>query len=413
MTDPISRRPAPGPTRTSDDARAAAKRGGSTPSEKPTAKPPASTAPAPDAAAVGTRRTERSGRTVLDRRDDASPTPTRTRSGKPLGTEHRELARLALDTRGGTRLVPGDDRRWDPRDDDLTGARNAHHSNSPEQMREALEHDYNWLEGDLRVDDDGELVMAHDSSEEGAGLTLDEWLTIGGASERGLKVDVKEDEALPALLDALEASDIPDGRLMINVQARQVDEDSMRAMRERFPDAWLAPNPRIREGRGYDDASLDEVARLADAAGGRISFPIRWDIASQGAIEHLKPHGRVSIWTADSQGTPDDRVQATSDLRRQGVDGVIDLGSPLTRWESVQTRFVDIWESEPVRGARDVVDTVGDGVGWVVVEGGDLVDAGIDLGSDVASDGLDLAGDLAGGARDLASDIPGIGGLFD
>jgi glycerophosphoryl diester phosphodiesterase len=304
------------------------------------------------------------------------------------------------------------ERAWDPASDDLTTARNAHHSNTPAEMLEALEGDHDWLEGDLRVDDAGTLVMAHDSDQEASGLTLEQWLAVGAAGERGMKVDVKEDAAIPELLDALEASGIPDGRLMINVQAGQVDEATVRAMRERFPDAWLALNPRSREGRGYAAQDLREVTDLADAAGGRVAFPIRWDIASDEAIQTLEAHGKVSIWTSAAQGTPDDRDAETRALRERGVEGVIDLGDPQTRWQRVQERLLDIWESDQVRGARDVLRTGWD-VAGTTIEIADSVrravptsvpDA-VHTGIDVASDAWDIGTDIADGIR---SRIPGL-----
>jgi hypothetical protein len=251
-------------------------------------------------------------------------------------------------------------------------------------MATALKGSYNWLEGDLRVDRDGTLAMAHDAGKESSGLTLDEWLAIGAASGRGMKVDVKEAEAIPKLLDALEASDIPDGRIMLNVGAAQVDESLVREMRQRFPDAWIALNPRIREGRGYQQRDLDEITRLAGVAGGRVAFPIRWDIASDHAIQQLLPHGRVSIWTSSSQGTPGNTAATERSLRERGVDGVIDLGPPSSTVERVQQRAVDIWESAPSRTARSAVDAA-----------------------------TDVGGDVLRGAGNLASRVPVVGGLFD
>lgn len=247
-------------------------------------------------------------------------------------------------------------------------------------MREALEGDNNWLEGDLRVAGDGRLVMSHDADKEDEGLELQEWLAIGGAGARGLKVDVKENEAIPELLDQLEASGIPDGRIMLNVGASALDEQAVRDVRARFPEAWIALNPRAEEGRGYHDEDLAEITALADAAGGRVAFPIRWDIASDEAVKALKPHGRISIWTSASQGTPDDAAAETASLRERGVDGVIDLGPPTGTVAQLQQRLLDAWGSGPVRGARDI-----------------------------AGGAADAVGDVANGARDLVDDAPLIG----
>lgn len=263
---------------------------------------------------------------------------------------------------------------WDPESDDLTTGTNAHRTNTLEELKRELHTGANWLEGDLRVDERGTLVMAHDADQESAGLTLEQWLQAGRASEHGMKVDVKEREAIPGLLDALERSGIPDGRLMINVGELPVDQ--LHEIRQRFPDAWLALNPMIEED-GYHLQDLQRTSKLADAVGGRIVFPIRWDAATDEAIAALTPHGKVSIWTARSQGTPDDTEAETRRLRARGVDGVIDLGPPLSFAERIMKHAFAVWQSDPVRGARN------------------LVDAGLDA------------------AREGAARLPVIGGWFD
>lgn len=273
---------------------------------------------------------------------DASADASRTR-------EVASLTALARSTRAA--------RGWNPAQNDLTTGRNAHRTNTLDEMRAGLEGDHNWLEGDLRVRADGTLVLSHDADKTDRGLTLDEWLRIGGASERGLKIDVKEPAALPGLLDAIAASGVPDGRIMLNVAG--VSEREVREMRERFPDAWLALNPAL-SGHGYRDEDLEEVGRLADAAGGRIAFPVRWDCVDDRVIAALKPHGKVSIWTDNSQGTPDNTEAERSRLIERGVDGVIDLGPPQGWWDKLKVKGFDLWESNAVRGGIEVAK---DGVG--------------------------------------------------
>jgi hypothetical protein len=170
----------------------------------------------PDRGGETTLNAVRAGiRSKLDAMDRA-PTPERS----PVV---QELVDKARSTRTG--------REWDV-DAPLVTGRNAHKTNTPDEMRDELGKDFNWLEGDLRLDKDNIPVMSHDEEDEGAGLKLDEWLAIGGAGERGLKVDVKEAEAIPKLLEKLEASDIPDGRIMLNVSTSQVDADDVRDMRK-------------------------------------------------------------------------------------------------------------------------------------------------------------------------------------
>jgi hypothetical protein len=112
-------------------------------------------------------------------------------------------------------------------------------------------------------------------------------------------------------------------------------------------------------------------------------------------IAALKPHGKVSIWTSTSQGTPDDAAAETQRLRDRGVDGVIDLGPPLSTKEQVLKRALDVWESDPVRGARDVAQT-----------GVDIAESGLQTAGDIAGAGVDIA-------REGASHLPVVGGWFD
>ncbi len=291
-------------------------------------------------------------------------------------------------------------------------------------MREALEGDNNWLEGDLRVNGDGDLVMAHDADKEGDGLTVEEWLAIGGAGQRGMKIDVKEYEAVPELLDAIEASGIPDGRIMLNYGTGGVSEDEARDMRERFPDAWMAINPAAPDRNGgYDDESLETATDMADAVGGRVVFPIRWDLASDEAIQQLKPHGKVSIWTAKTEGTPGDTAGERQRLLDRGVDGVIDLGPPQSILENISERAKDIWNSGPVGGARDGAGAIGgffgDVGGWAGDRGsdlwngaGNLFSGARDRGGDLLSGAGDLGGDLLDGAGDALDDAPLVGRFF-
>ncbi|MCW2921808.1 MAG: hypothetical protein JWL76_1682 [Thermoleophilia bacterium] len=435
MSQPVgSPRPVVTPTRTKTSSATPTKSGTKSPAPKPartdTDQPVPRGSGGPNGATTGATKTRVATPTKV--RSTATPTkvrtatPTKANPSAPLSDRAKELRDLALETRRGRLLVPLDGRVWDPDNDDLTKAHNAHHSNTPEEMRDALEHDYNWLEGDLRVDARGELVMAHDSDKKDSGLKLDEWLAIGGAGERGLKVDVKEAEAIPKLLETLEASDIPDGRIMLNVSTSQVDADDVREMRRRFPDAWLALNPSPGDDNDYGPDDLKQVTDLADTAGGRVAFPLRWDLVTDDVIETLKPHGKVSIWTSKSEGTPDHPGSETRKLRDRGVDGVIDLGPPQSVVENLAERGQDLWESGPVRGARDLIGGIpgalGDAWGgvkhlgsWFGDRGSDALDFGgdvIDGAGDVLDSAGDLGGDILSGAGDIAEDLPLVGGIF-
>ncbi len=213
---------------------------------------------------------------------------------------------------------------WDNTRYSLDGATNAHRSNTVEESDEALGHDTDWLEGDIRgeIDHPERLEARHDQGrEDGDNLTFDQWLDRGLASGRGLKLDIKEPERTPQILDELEARGVPDERLMFNLGADDIARYGPE-IRERFPDAILAINP----GRqGLTPEGLAQMARLADELGGQSTFVIREDLLSDQAVAALQGHGSISIWNDPSrpaQGSIDER---TASLRERGVDGVIDL----------------------------------------------------------------------------------------
>jgi len=285
---------------------------------------------------------------------------------QPIGTRSTTGAsQILLDLGRKTRDAA---HTWDPAAALATG-RNAHRTNTEAEMGHALGNDYNWLEGDLRVGAHGELVMAHDKGDEGDGLTLDQWLEIGGESGRGLKVDVKEKAAIPALLDALEASGIPQGRLMLNFE---VETDSDRGknpqevaeIRARFPEMWLALNPGHVDGDGYDDETYAGLTAAATAAGDHhITFPTRSDRLTDEGIERLAPHGDVSVWvrSKDEIHSIDDYAAATTAWRERGVTGVIDLGPIRSPIGAITAPFLEIATNARGIGATVLpvlVDTV-------------------------------------------------------
>lgn len=275
-----------------------------------------------------------------------------------LDPETLELREHAIDTIGGSRLRSRDDRAWDPSLDSLTTARNAHRTNTADEMHDALGDDYNWLEGDVRLTDDDEVVMAHDAEDREHGLTLERWLAIGADGARGLKLDLKDHDSLPAVLDALEVSGIPDGRIMVNVGELPLSE--LGEIRKRFPDAWIALNPTRDDDDTYSPDSIARITELADQLGGRITFPIRWDIATDDVIQALKPHGSVSIWTSRTGGTPNDTDTERQRLLDRGVDGMIDLGEPAGFLLRIGQWALDLWNSDPVDGVRELVDDAGE-----------------------------------------------------
>ena len=210
----------------------------------------------------------------------------------------------------------------------LSEARNAHSTNTRADFEAALAHGYNFLEGDVRValNPPHALQMRHDRGDEpGDNLSLDEWMKRGTASGRGLKLDVKETDRMPELLDAVAAAGVPEGRLMINLG----DGDMRRwgpLVRERFPGATLACNPPAGERDGkLSSRQVEAMASLARSLGGPVTFVVRLDLLTDAAIRTLSPLGPVSVWNDPGRPAPADLVQAERALRERGVTGVVDL----------------------------------------------------------------------------------------
>src|SRR5438270_4687281 len=85
----------------------------------------------------------------------------------------------------------------------LSEGKNAHKTNTREQFDAAMKDGtFNWFEGDVRKELHGDRVeMRHDTTPEpGDNLTLKEWLALGKASGRGLKLDVKDGFELPEII---------------------------------------------------------------------------------------------------------------------------------------------------------------------------------------------------------------------
>ncbi len=213
--------------------------------------------------------------------------------------------------------------------------RNAHHSNTVGEMREALEGDYDWLEGDVRRDPP---VMGHDmfSSD---GLPFEDWLQIGGASGRGLKIDIKERGSIDGIIEAIEASDVPQHQLMFNLDAitgpggsgTNATPDDVRRLREAFPDAHIAIGAKTgatEPGTTYTEAQVSEMIALAEDVGGSVFFPLRAELVTPQIVERLEAHGNVSIWNSPSSYPLDgpDAIAAEAErFREMGVEGIIDL----------------------------------------------------------------------------------------
>jgi hypothetical protein len=299
--------------------------------------------------------------------------------------EVRHLIDLAKKTRAG--------HTWNP-DAPLIDGRNAHRTNLPNEMEAGIKGDFNWFEGDLRVDSHGTPVLSHDTDTESDGLKLNDWLAIGKASRRGLKFDVKESTAMPGLVKTLqEHKEIPQGRIMMNVGAGDVAAaGGAKRLRAALPKAWMAINPSTNESGHYDAASLKSSIEMAKEMGGRIAFPIRWDIADDATIKALKPYGKISIWTAKSEGTPDDPEAERQRLIDRGVDGVIDLGEPSPWYQKAFQHLKDLTETS---AGRHLIEWGKGGID-LARQGGHLVQQGLHDGIELGKAGLHAATEGAG-----------------
>lgn len=269
---------------------------------------------------------------VVDRGEDAVGA-----AGSATRDEFFEPARLSDAQRGellglAEEAATGDRSREDV---PLNEQRNAHHSNTVDEMREALEGDYDWLEGDVRRDPP---VMGHDYLTSG-GLALEDWLEIGGASGRGLKLDIKEAGSIDGIIEAVEASGIPEERLMFNIDAVtgpggsgvNASPDEVRRLREAFPDAHIAIGAKTggtSDGTTYTEAQVSEMIALAEDVGGSVFFPLRAELVTPQIVERLEEHGAVSIWNSPRTYELDGPEAIAADEQRfrdMGVTGVIDL----------------------------------------------------------------------------------------
>lgn len=212
-----------------------------------------------------------------------------------------------------------------PIDGDIANARNAHRTNTAAELQAALAGDFDWLEGDVRMRG-GEAVLAH-GAPDGDALPLAEWLAVGQASKRGLKLDFKDARALEPARRLVQQAGIAEERLILNVAIAgpgraHVSAGELRALRTAFPKAILNLDP---GPAPYDDAAIARAVRVARELGGRVMFPIEAQHASARVIRGLRKGGRVAIWNDPRKSDCGDIGAATKRFRAMGANGMIDL----------------------------------------------------------------------------------------
>lgn len=261
--------------------------------------------------------------------------------------DRQELLELAA--------LPGND-TWQP-GSPLTEVRHCHYTNTKDEVEYALGHDYNFFEGDVRLeagvrrlpglDHWREPIMGHDPDDVN-GLSLNEWLEVGKASGRGLKLDIKQAAAVPKIIECVKAHAIDDQKLIFNgdvlrgpgapgplaflagrlFQDMTMDQNDLRDIRQEFPQALISLGAYTGgqpQGTTYSPKQLDKLGKIADEVGGPISFPLRAEFVTPEVVAQLKPHGFVSIWNDPSTYSPADLQAETRRFREMGVDGMIDL----------------------------------------------------------------------------------------
>jgi hypothetical protein len=214
------------------------------------------------------------------------------------------------------------------RDRPLVQATNAHRTNTVDEMRAALRSNATQFECDLRgaINPPHEVECRHDAGQEpGDNLDFSEWLAIGKASGRVLKLDVKEPQYLGQILDQVQAAGIPPERLNINLgdaaMAQWGDE-----IRRRFPTALLSINPGGSPVDGHlSDAQVARLVQLARRFGAPSTFVVRLDLLSDANVRTLEAVAPVSVWNDPGQAGVTDPAKVVASLKARGCTGVLDV----------------------------------------------------------------------------------------
>jgi hypothetical protein len=207
---------------------------------------------------------------------------------------------------------------------DIAFARNKHRTDSYQELRDGLTGAYDWLEGDVRLVD-GVAVLAHDADET-PDMTLREWLEIGVASQRGLKLDVKEERAVAPAVEAVLDAGIHHERILMNVYVLGTHPDSVRVIeqvREALPGALINLSP---GHTAYTRSVIDSLLEVARRIGGPVMFPLQDPLVSPRIVNRLQSQGgRVAVWNDPRTLNRGSIPRRTRQLREWGVRGMVDL----------------------------------------------------------------------------------------
>lgn len=229
---------------------------------------------------------------------------------------------------------------------DLANVVNAHYTNTAAELKKALSGSYNWFECDVRLE--GPLrslipviggeprpVTAHDPFQTN-GLLFDDWVKIVSRSGRGIKVDLKTDDALDGVLATLKKHNVVDEKLILNINvtapgkgpdARQ--DERLQKIRREFPGCYikLSPGSGSSKGGSYTTEAVDRLIKYAGASGEPVLFALRAEWVTPEIVKKLEAHGKVSIWNTTWSHNPRNIKQEVEKFRSWGVSGIIDLMS--------------------------------------------------------------------------------------
>jgi hypothetical protein len=233
------------------------------------------------------------------------------------------------------------DKTWRPADG-LATARNAHFTNTPDQLSEALRGDFSSLEADVRMRD-GKAVLAHQPWSND-GMLLSDWLTVTGASGRLLKLDIKDVSALDAAIRLVQEAKIPAERVMFNVYYAQgprsgdLSWEQLKSIRQRMPESWISMDIPL----FAPDIVVNRVIKAAERLGtDRLAASVEAQYVNETLVKRLTPHFTVNAWNEPKRYLPKSIDIATRRLRALGVNGMIDLRGGGWSWpgeESIPTR---------------------------------------------------------------------------
>jgi hypothetical protein len=217
------------------------------------------------------------------------------------------------------------DLAW-PVDRDIAIARNAHVTNTADEMAEALASEYDYLEGDIRIDGGGTVVMAHDKGDV-RGMSFEEWLALCNCSGRGIKMDFKESAAIWPALMACKRRGIDGRRLNINITVygdpdANVSPTLLRRIRKLYPTAVINLSVSVEK---YTPEVLSAMRQFARIAGQPAMFPLRGDLVTPQVVAALRNSGKIAIWNSPELWSPSNIDAETRRFRAMGVNGTIDL----------------------------------------------------------------------------------------